>query len=311
MATQNIIHTFTKKRLAHASQDAGRRRGSPKKALPKREFTQALELANALHSCLELDKLIELFSQETQHIIEHNGIEFRNDELNLQLRVGREAIHSCSYRLLVGGDNLGELLFLRAQKFSESEVVQIEYLLASLLAPLRNSLMYKQALETALRDPLTGVSNRASFDQSLVREVDLAHRHQNPLALIVMDIDHFKKINDQYGHLIGDCVLRDVAKCTQRCIRSSDMVFRYGGEEFVILLSNTTPEGANLLAERIRRSIEKQGYVYSDHSIRATVSMGIACLCANENPLDFFARADKALYESKQNGRNRTTAADG
>lgn len=267
---------------------------------------EALQLANIFHTTLDLDKLFELFNQEAQARVKYNSFRYDNPELSYEYDAGDAQTKHYSYRLLIGGCNLGEVSFGYRGKPNAEHTRDLEYLLSCLLAPLRNALMYRQALNSALKDPLTGVNNRSSLESTLEREVCLAHRHETPLALIVLDIDYFKSINDTYGHLVGDCVIRDIAACAADCIRGTDILYRYGGEEFVIILSNTQRDGARLLAERIRRSIQKHSYIYGDHTVQATVSLGVACLQGGENGKSLFQRADECLYQAKQEGRNKT-----
>ncbi len=137
-------------------------------------------------------------------------------------------------------------------------------MISALIYPLRNALLYKQAVEKAYNDPLTGLNNRAAFDKSIEQEVDLATRHGHSLSLMMLDLDRFKQINDNYGHIVGDAVLKSFADCIMECMRSSDIVFRYGGEEFVILLRNTELAGAILLAERMRKNIENMKFDYNN-----------------------------------------------
>ena len=137
---------------------------------------------------------------------------------------------------------------MRRQRFSDGEIARLENFLCMLVYPLRNALQYHEAVLSSFTDPLTGACNRAAMQTAFERELNLARRQQTPLSVIMLDIDHFKKINDRYGHSNGDCVLRSVSQCVANTIRSSDMLFRYGGEEFVVLLSNTNRAGAKLLA---------------------------------------------------------------
>lgn len=275
------------------------------------EITRALELATLFQTTLDLEQLINLFAAETQKQVPHDGLVYRNDELNVELTAGSRGRHSCTYRLSATEHSLGEVEFSRGRKFSDADTQQLEYMLSSVLNPLRNALLYTQAVTRALQDPLTGVNNRSSLERSLQREVSLAHRHGSSLALIVLDIDRFKSVNDRFGHLIGDCVLRDVASCAGSCIRSTDMLFRYGGEEFVILLSNTGRDGALLLAERIRATIQQLCCSYGDNTtLGITVSAGVACLRPEEDGAVMFERADQAMYRAKKAGRNRVVFAD-
>lgn len=269
------------------------------------EARRALQLAHTLQTTLEVESLIELFSAECSKDVTHDGLVYRNPETQLEVTLGNPGRHQCQYRLLIAGHTLGELEFSRRKRFTEAELQLLEYMLGSLLYPLRNALLYRQALQTALRDPLTGVNNRTAFDANLKREVDLARRHGTAFGLVVLDIDHFKEVNDRFGHLVGDCVLRDVAAHTGACVRSTDMLFRYGGEEFVILLSSTSVQGAKRLAERIRVAVEKLQCRYGSATIGITASLGVACLHQDDSPQSLFERADRALLKAKQNGRNR------
>ena len=276
----------------------------------KVEAVRALELSNRLHSTLDLDELFSIYHKETRVHVNYDSIRYTHPENVYSCSYGEKKRHTCQYRLLIGGQNLGELEFSRSRKFSESETITLEYTLSSLLNPLHNGLMYHQAITSSIIDPLTGVKNRSTFSSSINREMSLAKRHDSPFALIILDIDKFKNINDRFGHLFGDCVLRDVAQTINQQVRDSDMVFRYGGEEFVILLSNTCEKGAQQLAERIRQAIAKLECTYNGNSSRITASQGIACLHESDQEADLFARADKALYTAKDNGRNCTVLSE-
>ena len=176
--------------------------------------------------------------------------------------------------------------------------------MSGLLYPLRNALLYHRAVQTALIDPLTGVKNRSTLDDAFQRELKLARRHNHDLSVILLDIDHFKQVNDQHGHLYGDQALRAVAQCVQRTIRDSDLLFRFGGEEFMILLSGTGAEGSALLAERIRREVERIT-PFPDGKTTLTISLGVTSLRQEDAPESLLERADAALYQAKRSGRNR------
>lgn len=159
-------------------------------------------------------------------------------------------------------------------------------------------------------DALTGLSNRRSFDETLSREVPRAERYGVPLSLVIVDLDHFKKVNDEHGHGTGDEVLRHFGRVVRAVIRESDAAFRYGGEEFALLLTHTDPEsacvGARRLVERLAATPVEIG---KGRSLRVTCSAGVAGLEAG--PEDMISRADAALYEAKRGGRNQVRAAPG
>jgi two-component system cell cycle response regulator len=163
-----------------------------------------------------------------------------------------------------------------------------------------------------LTDPLTGVHNRRYFDQRLLEEVSRAQRQGFSLSCLFLDIDHFKQVNDKYGHQTGDCVLREVALRIKGQLRSIDVLGRYGGEEFAILLVQTDMDSALTIAERIRHSIAEQRFEgEGNETLVATLSIGVAALhgcnrAQNAKALaqQLVARADQALYRAKQGGRN-------
>ena len=229
--------------------------------------------------------------------------EHKNSDTNITIG-DKTARHNCNYQIEIAGESLGRLTFTRSIRFAEHELNRLEELLCLLVYPLRNALLYEEALKKAMHDPLTGALNRAALDTMLDKEIDLAHRHKNPLSVLMIDIDHFKDINDNYGHSMGDKVLRSLVDGLNSHIRNSDVLFRYGGEEFTILLNNTSVEGAHLLAQRIRSSIEKMTHIYDNTVIQLTISVGMATLENNETASQLLDRSDSALYAAKKFGRN-------
>ncbi len=160
----------------------------------------------------------------------------------------------------------------------------------------------KKIEQLSITDSLTKIYNRSKFESSLDYEIERARRYGNPLSLIIFDIDHFKSINDTYGHLIGDSVLMEIANLVKNNIRSTDIFARWGGEEFVILAPNINKEQARILAEKIRRLIANHRFKYVDH---VTVSLGVTEFLPTDNKESFIKRADEALYLAKRKGRNR------
>lgn len=171
----------------------------------------------------------------------------------------------------------------------------------------------KKAREEALSDGLTGLINRKGFDMALAE--CLAHYTDDARSpsLFIADIDHFKRVNDTYGHLLGDKVIRAIAKILNDNIKGRDIAARFGGEEFVVLLPDTPLDGACQLAETIRNTVEKLSIKRTDKNetiSNITVSFGVAHYRKGEPMSEFIARADNALYQSKKGGRNRVTAAE-
>lgn len=267
------------------------------------------DISSALQTTLEFDELIQIFSNKIQSLIPHNGFIYRNDEFGLEIKNGIVTRSSCSYAMKVEEQQLGELKLMRRQKFSEQELQTLETLLCCLIYPLKNATLFHQAMNLAFTDVLTQARNRSAFNDTVRREMRLAHRNGKNLSVVFIDIDHFKSINDNYGHQCGDLALTSVAKWINDSIRSSDILFRYGGEEFVVLLSETDLKGAELLAERIRLNIEKHIFAYGMETIRLTASLGASTLRGDDTLDAFITRADQAMYQAKQTGRNCVVTA--
>lgn len=166
--------------------------------------------------------------------------------------------------------------------------------------------MYSHTRHLSLTDALTGLYNRRHFDTNLEREFLRAKRYKSDLSIAIIDIDFFKKINDTYGHLCGDYVLKETAYLILDTLRKTDIAFRYGGEEFAALLTETNLENAKIPLERLRNSIENYAFKFNKHDIKVTVSIGVCSVSDKITEAgEFLDYADKALYQAKNNGRNQ------
>ena len=169
--------------------------------------------------------------------------------------------------------------------------------------------MMEKLQRLAITDGLTKLHNSRSFYSQLEVEVDRFNRYKHPLSLLLLDIDHFKEYNDNYGHLEGDKVLVRISQLIKACLRKLDTAYRYGGEEFTVILPETSGEEAVLVAERIRKTIQTEKFKpESAKELGITISIGVAQYAAEEQLSTFIQRADKAMYSSKQLGRNRVTS---
>ena len=164
--------------------------------------------------------------------------------------------------------------------------------------------------ESALRDGLTKAFNKKYFTDRLESEFTFATRHVSPLALVLFDIDHFKKVNDTHGHPAGDYVLSEISTLLSGALRAEDVFARYGGEEFAVICRGSDASQAQVVGERMRKAVEGHRFVYEGTQIPVTISVGIAVLPnpAVKDANDIVGFADQALYKSKNGGRNRVTA---
>ena len=197
----------------------------------------------------------------------------------------------------VRGLNLGAMDYV-TKPFDAAE------LQARVRAGLRNKELVDLLAHKAMIDGLTALWNRTYLDQRLGEEIAHAGRHQRALSCIMLDVDHFKAINDTYGHGFGDSVLRNVAGVIQNLTRAEDVACRYGGEEFAILARDSDGRAAMLLAERLRAGIEQSSCTCNGETVSVTCSLGVCELAQNA---DLISGADRALYQSKHSGRNRST----
>ena len=177
---------------------------------------------------------------------------------------------------------------------------------AALLAvSLKNAELFREVHENSVRDPLTGCFNRRHALEVIDAELRRARRSQMPLSMIMFDLDHFKAINDRYGHLAGDAVLAAVGARMKAVLRGSDLKCRYGGEEFLLLLPDTPSSGANRVAETLRAEISGHPVDFNGEQIPVTASFGVTSITPGEvDPQALMARADGALYRAKRDGRN-------
>lgn len=206
---------------------------------------------------------------------------------------------------------LGEKISLPEEQGYSSYEKELILTIASLAAvAIYNSTL----LERSSTDMMTHLKLKYFFYNVLTDKIDAAMAQNLPLAVIMFDIDFFKRFNDTYGHACGDYVLQTVAKIIRSCIRSCDLASRYGGEEFTVMLDKTGKDDAMTVAERIRRHVEEYDFCYENQHVKVTISIGVTVFDSEKNlvssPKQLVDQADQALYVSKRSGRNRVTFAD-
>lgn len=278
---------------------------TPPLGISLEELQRSIHIAGLLQSSLEVNEVLDNFLAATRHMVSFKGARFINEDYELDLEFGDSGRHSTSYNLSLAEENLGQLTLSADNRFSEQDGRTLEGLLCYLMYPLRNALLYLDARKAAQIDALTGAYNRLALDDNLAREIGLSQRHGTPLALAILDVDHFKTINDEHGHAAGDEVLKQLAGLIKSEIRGCDVLYRYGGEEFVILLANTHLDGALLVAERIRAAVEARPIPWGSSRLALTVSLGVTTLRPGEDGRQLFLRTDSCLYAAKAAGRNR------
>lgn len=268
------------------------------------------QLTNRLQSSLDLPDVLSHFFQMIQTMVSSSGLDYRYPKKDIRISLGSNRAHSACYNLKMTQHFLGEITFYRDKRFLEQELTDIEMLIGLLMLPLRNAILYRDALEHSLRDPLTGLGNRAALENALTREFTLAKRANQTLSLLLADLDLFKQVNDCAGHATGDALIKQSALAIQAAVRQTDQVFRFGGEEYVVILGKTGSQDAFPIAERIRCAIAEIRLPSRAGPICPTVSLGISTLRETDNKESLLERADLALYRAKAEGRNTVVNAE-
>jgi len=261
-----------------------------------------LRLSESLGQTLDIREIVSRFYDAARADVPMSGMRFVRPELDMDVIFGSLGQHRADFSVRLGGQLLGTITASRTAPFNPEEARHLRNLLPCIAHPLRNAGHYQKALRSAFQDPLTQVMNRASLEQALPREISLAQRHRAALSLLIIDVDHFKGINDTHGHLVGDEILVKIASTVRSCLRSTDLVYRYGGDEFVVCLPSTRLGAAVDVAERIRASVNRQPSGLDDVTLSVTIGateVGESCVLDT-----LFERADSALYEAKRRGRN-------
>lgn len=224
--------------------------------------------------------------------VDENGVKIRDNESTNGTYVNDNKVHEAYLR---DGDlvKIGRSIF----KFLTGDNIESSY--------------HEEIFRLSTVDGLTQVFNRRYFGETLERELSRARRYDRPLALLLFDIDHFKKTNDKFGHRAGDHVLRRIAELVQMRARKVDVVARYGGEEFAVILPEIDVNGARQFAEKIRKLVEEEVFSFEGRTIPCTISIGVADLGpAIGHAEDLVGAADRRLYKAKESGRNRVCWED-
>jgi len=300
--------------------------------------SERLDLINRLHGrmsgVLSMTSMIEAYSVWLMPIVEHELIGYNNNIRNRKhlfcsghgpnrrraIAFAEQLIANVSdHRHIVKSDDghfghkwifetvddTGILLILKEGKeLSEKDLEIINDSLVVLAESLQRGLEYEDLFERASSDALTGLANRRVFDERIKGMMDSAKRYKHPLTMLSMDLDRFKEINDNLGHQAGDKVLKSVADVLAAAVRSTDLLIRMGGDEFLIILDNTDKDNAQILAERLVKKVDDLD-VWADGHTKLGVSIGLAQLKNDENLRDWMDRADDILYHAKAQGRAR------
>jgi diguanylate cyclase (GGDEF)-like protein len=284
---------------AHLKQQSGQTAGNSGKQSGNTEDLK-LCLLERLQTTLDIRTQLSLILATTSNALHLDGARFEHEILDINETGGRKALHSCGYRLITPTENLGELIFMRNEKFSDTEMQLIESLLTTIMPPLRNALRFRLAMDTALHDPLTGARNERNLNQVLPREIGLARRHNRQLSGILVDIDHLASLNETLGKLTGDRVLRQLVDNIRMLCRNTDLVFRLGSDELLVLLHDTEERCANRIAARIHKASQDLPMSIDGQSLSAPVHVATVRVTGTDSARSFINRGYRLLQKCRQ-----------
>ncbi|NMP33449.1 GGDEF domain-containing protein [Thalassotalea sp. M1531] len=259
---------------------------------------RGLALLEQLQTTLELDALISKFAMEASKYVEFSGLYFKTGEIEVTLRGSRKGKIERQFILAIGGQSIGTLSYAMNSPLSGSNTKILEELHQYLMHPINNAVMYQRAMMLAMQDGLTGLGNRRYFDEQLKRAMHQAKRNNSLVGILVADLNKFKAINDTYGHSVGDKVLIHFADALRVSVRDSDSIFRFGGDEFVILIEAASKESLDVMYHRIHSAVASDGYL---EKYQVSCSLGGTFMNRADTESSFFERADQALYRKKMN----------
>jgi len=269
-----------------------------------------IRLARRLATTLSLEDQLGVLAEEMADIVPFEAMMYRHTIARQEFvfRTGMGGPHRAEYRLSLEGELYGYLELHRRTRFSEEELEAIEVFIGAAICPIRNACRFIALEQMALTDTLTGVPNRRALDEDLGRICHLANRHNENHSLILVDLDHFKAVNDTHGHLIGDQVLRMSAAGLTRTLRNSDRVYRFGGEEFAVALPGRGARDAAAVAERMRAAVAQlRGAWVAAPDMSLTASFGVGATTGGSSLDGLISIADAAMYVAKRAGGDRVS----
>ena len=267
------------------------------------------------HMVTSAEDALELFKKETFDVVITDILLPGIGGLELTKRIKKNHVTDVIVMTGYSGDYSYEEAINTGASDFVIKPVRLEELMLRLKRVLREreftkerQRMMKKLQKLATTDGLTELYNSRSFFDQLASEIDRSSRYRHSLALLLLDIDHFKDYNDRFGHLEGDKVLVRFSQVIKSCLRANDSAYRYGGEEFTVILPETGAEEAKTVAQRIRNALETEKFLpVGEEAIKKTISIGVTQYQPDEEITSFIKRADQAMYLSKQNGRNRVS----
>lgn len=258
-------------------------------------------LTQELQRSLELVTLLDIFAEYVRPHFHFSGLQLHSSLGVNEMTNSQANTVANRFDIEVEGEHLGQLVYLSDSRFAPTLQAQIKKWHQILAYPLRNALTYNRVLRLATRDPLTGLNNRSDFNVHMEKKLELCRRQHRHFSLMLLDLDNFKQVNDSHGHQVGDQTLQEFAAILRQSVRTTDCIFRFGGDEFAILVDDDNYATNTVVAKRIQTAVANSELM-SRYGV--SCSIGFALAQAKDVNISLFERADKALYQAKFSGRN-------
>jgi diguanylate cyclase (GGDEF)-like protein len=269
------------------------------------EFTSSTRepdsLVEQLQTTLDVEQILGIYLRAIANHYKVNTVELDTYHGKFQATNGHKSKQSMTLPIRINDRLMARISYFSDRPITDVLMTSLTTFQKKLVYPLRNALAFWQLQQMALKDPLTGIGNRTMYDDTIERQVQHAARFKEPFVLMLLDLDNFKQVNDNHGHLMGDEILSTFVTLVSDCLRVTDQMFRFGGDEFAVLLEKENLETAKIVAARINQSIN-QHKLFNKYQV--STSIGCATYQLSDTPADLFARADKALYAAKDAGKN-------
>jgi diguanylate cyclase (GGDEF)-like protein len=259
---------------------------------------QRLLILQKLQGKLELGILFEIFTREIEKQIDVSRLIWDLDDTSTLIRRGKSTEFNQTFVLRFGDNELGKLKYTTPYKLDNDEINLLHTYHRLFAGPLSNAIEYRRVKDMAMRDHLSGLGNRSSFEQDIQHAIAMSERRDVGLVVVIFDLDNFKQVNDRYGHLDGDKVIRRFAIALKHAVRTSDRCYRLGGDEFIMLLQPATDKSAQKVAERVHHLINDDQAL---RTLKVSSSHGYAQYQKGDTTLSLIDRADRQLYKQKRN----------
>lgn len=264
------------------------------------EITALYDITKEICKTLELDEVFASFKEQINKYINVSDCAF--------LKTGGDLSAYNNYTILPLNIDNSVIGYLAADITAQEDKDKFNILAQQFLLAAKRTLLYQRVQEMAITDSLTQAVSRRYCLERFNEEVERSGKFGYNFSFLIVDIDHFKDYNDRYGHLVGDAILREASKAVKENIRQIDLIGRYGGDEFAVILTETDKEEAKFAAERIRQAVENKRIKVYDEDLKATISIGVSTFPLDgRNTQELIEKADSALYQAKQAGRNKVS----